>query len=326
MKPFFLSIFAITSLAGAVYAADPATPPIHALAPEAKPVEKTDFSKIFKSDTEKNSYAIGMSWASPLKSRLKGSDMPLDHDAIARGFRDTLDDTNIITEAQMKEIIGEVNAIMRAKMQEKQKEEMEKRRILGEKNKSEGEAFLAKNKTAPGVITLPSGLQYQVISEGTGAIPKTNELVTVNYRGTLIDGMEFDSSAKAGKPLATAVRNGQGGVINGWVEALQLMKTGSKWKLFIPSTLAYGPGGYPPAIGPNAALIFDIELLTVQAAPPTPPTPPSIGAPGVPLTSDIIKVPSAEGLKKGEKIETIKAEDLEKERAKETAKDKEPKQ
>jgi FKBP-type peptidyl-prolyl cis-trans isomerase FklB len=178
-----------------------------------------------------------------------------------------------------------------AKQQQKQME-------LAAKNKTEGDAFLAANKNQPGVQTLPDGLQYLVITNGTGEIPTAGDTVTVNYRGTLIDGTEFDSSYKRGQPATFPV----GGVIRGWTEALQKMNAGSKWKLFVPSDLAYGPQGRP-GIAPNAVLIFEVELLAVQH-----PTPPS--AANSPLTSDIIKVPSAEEMKKGAQIETIKAEDV----------------
>jgi FKBP-type peptidyl-prolyl cis-trans isomerase len=323
MKPYFLSILGIGLIAGTALGAD--TPPPAALnkfqPPPAQPAEKTDFSKIFKSETEKFNYAVGMSWASQIRMRLKGSDFKLDPEAMTRGFNETLRDTNAITEAQMKEVLTELNVAMRAKMDEKRKEEMEKRKIQGEKNKAEGEAFLAKNKTESGVTALPSGLQYKVITEGSGTAPKLNDLVTVNYKGTLLDGTEFDSSAKAGKPFTTSLHAGPGGVIAGWVEALQLMKTGSKWTLYIPPALAYAENGSGPLIPPSTTLVFEVELLSVQAAPAPPPTPPApVGNNGAPLTSDIIKVPSAEGLKKGEKIETIKPEDLEKERQKEAEK------
>jgi FKBP-type peptidyl-prolyl cis-trans isomerase FklB len=135
-------------------------------------------------------------------------------------------------------------------------------KIMGEKNKKEGEAFLAANKKKEGVITLPSGFQYKAIKEGTGKTPKATDTVTVNYRGTLIDGTEFDSSYKRGQPATFRVN----GVIAGWTEALQLMKEGSKWELFIPANLAYGERGAGAAIGPNAVLIFEVELISVKPA------------------------------------------------------------
>ena len=130
----------------------------------------------------------------------------------------------------------------------------------GEANKKEGEAFLADNKTKPGVVALPSGLQYKILTEGTGAKPTAGDSVVCNYRGTLINGKEFDSSYKRGQPATFPV----GRVIKGWTEALQLMPVGSKWQLFIPSDLAYGASGAGGDIGPNATLIFEVELISIQ--------------------------------------------------------------
>ncbi|MFZ2314700.1 MAG: FKBP-type peptidyl-prolyl cis-trans isomerase [Gammaproteobacteria bacterium] len=123
-----------------------------------------------------------------------------------------------------------------------------------------GEAFLEANKSKPGVVVLPSGLQYKIITEGSGASPKATDVVTVNYAGTLVNGTEFDSSYKRGQPASFPVN----GVIAGWVEALQLMKPGATWELYIPAALAYGSTGAPPVIGPNEVLIFKVELLNVQ--------------------------------------------------------------
>lgn len=131
---------------------------------------------------------------------------------------------------------------------------------VSEKNLQAGEAFLSANKTKPGVVTLPDGLQYKIITEGQGPKPTANDLVTVNYAGTLIDGSEFDSSYKRGEPATFPVN----GVIAGWTEALQLMKAGSTWELYIPASLAYGAMGMPPAIGPNQTLIFKVNLIEVK--------------------------------------------------------------
>ena len=150
------------------------------------------------------------------------------------------------------------------------------------------------------MVTLPSGLQYKVIAEGAGDSPAAHDQVTVNYRGKLIDGTEFDSSYKRGEPATFGVS----GVIKGWTEALQLMKPGAKWELYIPSALAYMERGSGAQIGPNSTLIFDVELVSVKKQEP-PPTP-------EPVTSDIIKVPSKEEMEKGAKIEVIKKEDLDK--------------
>jgi FKBP-type peptidyl-prolyl cis-trans isomerase len=128
------------------------------------------------------------------------------------------------------------------------------------KNKMTGDAFLTENKMKPGVVTLPDGLQYKIITQGTGATPTDADTVTVNYAGTLIDGTEFDSSYKRGQPVTFPVT----GVIPGWTEALKLMKEGSTWEIYIPSTLAYGERGVPPVIGPNETLIFKVDLIKVN--------------------------------------------------------------
>jgi FKBP-type peptidyl-prolyl cis-trans isomerase len=175
-------------------------------------------------------------------------------------------------------------------------------------NKAIGDAFLATNKTLPGIktisVTMPDGkiseVQYLALTNGTGTIPTASDTVTVNYRGTLIDGTEFDSSYKRGQPAIFSVGN----VIRGWAETLQKMNVGSSWKVFIPPELAYGEQGNR-GIPPNSTLIFQVDLLGIQAA--APPAPPA-----APLTSDIIKVPSAEEMKKGAKIEVIKPEDVQK--------------
>jgi FKBP-type peptidyl-prolyl cis-trans isomerase FklB len=272
----------------------------------------TDYSKIFKTDSERDNYAIGMSYGSGLKTNFKSQapDFNIEADTLVKGFKDGLSGDSLITEAQSHEILNNFRKDLQAKAQEK-------RRMAGEQNKKEGVAFLAENKKKDGVkiqpVPLPNGniaeLQYKVLTEGTGDSPKAYDTVSVNYRGTLINGTEFDSSYKRGQPASFPVN----GVIKGWTEALQLMKTGSKWQLFIPAELAYGDGGGGPQIGPGATLIFEVELLSIK--PGSPP------APAAPLTSDIIKVPSAEEMKKGAKIETIKAEDVPKEQAAQQSKD-----
>jgi FKBP-type peptidyl-prolyl cis-trans isomerase FklB len=131
----------------------------------------------------------------------------------------------------------------------------------GEINKKAGEDFLAQNKTKPGVVALPDGLQYKILKEGTGPKPTANDTVVCNYRGTLLDGTEFDSSYKRGQPATFPVS----GVIKGWTEGVQLMPVGSKWQLFLPADLAYGNRGAGQDIGPNATLIFEVELLSIQS-------------------------------------------------------------
>ncbi len=240
-------------------------------------------AKTFKDDKEKVNYAIGMS----IGNNFRQGNFEYDPAAFNSGMLDALANKPGLALTNAQEII--------------RKYQQERRVLLGEKNKAQGAAFLAENKAKAGIVTLPSGLQYKIVTEGTGEIPKAEDTVSVNYRGTFIDGTEFDSSARTGKPATFRV----GGVIKGWTEALTQMKTGSKWQLFIPYDLAYGEMGRPPSIPPAATLLFDVELISIQ-----PPAPPA--TPAAPLTSDIIKVPSLEEMKKGAKIETIKADEVEK--------------
>jgi FKBP-type peptidyl-prolyl cis-trans isomerase FklB len=284
--------------------------------PLTPPPSTNDFTKIFSSDQEKNSYAIGMNTAQTLKANLLRAQLnsnDLNMDVVIRGFKEELNGgPTLIDETQQHEILGDLSKIIRARMQEQQKKVAEENKIKGEKNKTDGDAFLTKNKTAAGVVTLPDGVEYIVEKDGSGDSPKPEDEVVVNYTGTLIDGTEFDASSKHG---GTATMRANGG-IKGWNEAIQLMKAGSKWKVFIPSNLAYGEQARSAIIGPNSTLIFDVELISIKpgktAAVEAQPHPTQ------PLTSDIIKVPSQEEMAKGAKIETIKQEDLEKERAKAT--------
>ena len=247
-------------------------------------------TNVFSDEKSRSSYAIGMMFG----SRWKQQEMDVDNEWLIRGLKDAqAGGPMLMTEQEMGSTLTQFQKEVGAK-QEKRRQE------LAEKNKKEGEAFLAENKTKPGIVTLPDGLQYKVITNGSGATPITNDMVTVNYRGTFIDGKEFDSSAKAGHPVQLAVGN----VIRGWTEALMQMKVGSKWQLFVPSELAYGERGRP-GIQPNSVLTFEVELVSIDHQPP--PAPAASANP--PLTSDIIKVPSQEEMKKGAKIEVIKPED-----------------
>lgn len=205
---------------------------------------------VLKDQKDKVSYSIGMN----IGNNLKKQSIDVNPDVLAQGIKDALSGSKaLMTEQEVNETIMAFQKEMSAKQIERLKE-------LGEKNKKEGEAFLAENKKKEGIITLPSGLQYKVINEGTGETPELTDVVTVNYRGTLIDGTEFDSSYRRGQPATFPVN----AVIAGWAEALQLMKVGSKWQLFIPSDLAYGEHGAGRDIGPNATLIFDVELLSIK--------------------------------------------------------------
>ncbi len=209
--------------------------------------EKTEL----KTQKEKTSYAIGMNMAANLKTNA----IDIDVDALVQGIRDSLaGKKTILTEDEAHEMIMALQKDIQAKMREKAQAQ-------ADKNKKEGEEFLAKNKEREGVKTFPDGLQYKIITEGKGKSPLATDMVTVNYRGTLIDGTEFDSSYKRGRPATFPVN----GVIKGWTEALQLMKEGSKWQLFIPSSLAYGERGAGGTIGPNSTLIFEVELIKVEA-------------------------------------------------------------
>jgi len=221
---------------------------------------------------------------------LKNNNFEVDFDVLTRELKDAM--AGVPTRMTPQEAQQAIQTYLQ-----------DKRKQLLEKNKKEGDEFLAANKTKDGVISLPNGLQYKVLAAGNGESPKPEDTVEVNYRGTLIDGTEFDAS-KPGMPMTRAANQ----VIRGWTEALTRMKPGAKWQLFIPSDLAYGERGFPPKIQPNCALIFDVELLSFKPAPPPTSTPGN----AQPLTSDIIKVPSLEEMKKGAKIETIKAEDVEK--------------
>ena len=203
---------------------------------------------------QKFSYALGMNIGSGLGQNLKKQGVEFDPAIVAQGLKDSLlGGKTRLTEDEAKAVLTEVQNQVR-------KEQQEKMQQLATKNKSEGEAFLTANKAKAGVVTLPSGLQYKIITAGTGPKPTTADSVVCNYRGTLIDGTEFDSSYKRGQPATFGVTQ----VIKGWTEALQLMPTGSKWQLFIPSDLAYGERGAGGGqIGPNATLIFEIELLSI---------------------------------------------------------------
>jgi FKBP-type peptidyl-prolyl cis-trans isomerase len=178
----------------------------------------------------------------------------VDPKILLRGLQDALAGNKpLLSEDELKATLTTLQGEVR-------KRQMEKAQAAAEANKKQGDDFLAANKAKPGVVTLPSGLQYKVIQQGTGPKPTATDSVVVNYRGTLLNDTEFDSSYKRGQPATFAL----GQVISGWTEALQLMPVGSKWQLFVPPDLAYGGRGQGPVIGPNATLIFEIELLSIQ--------------------------------------------------------------
>ena len=203
-----------------------------------------------KDQKEKISYIIGMD----IGTNFKRQSIDIDPDILGRGIKDGLSGAKpLLSEQETKEVLAAFEKVMRAKQEES-------RKGIGEKNKKEGEVFLAENKAKEGVKTAPSGLQYKVIKPGTGKKPQATDTVTVHYRGTLVNGTEFDSSYRRGKPATFPVS----GVIPGWTEALQLMEEGAKWQVVIPSKLAYGEQGAGQAIGPNATLIFEVELISIQ--------------------------------------------------------------
>jgi len=199
------------------------------------------------------SYTIGLN----IGRDFSAQEIDVDTTALLAGIRDGLGgEKQRLTDEEMLSEIKSFREAMVAKQEARQLE-------LAAKNRSEGEAFLAANAKEAGVVVRDSGLQYKILKEGAGPMPQADSVVSVHYRGTLIDGTEFDSSYERGEPLLLPV----GGVIPGWTEALSLMKEGSKWQLFIPAELAYGEEGAPPVIGPNATLLFEIELLSAAARP-----------------------------------------------------------
>jgi FKBP-type peptidyl-prolyl cis-trans isomerase FklB len=220
---------------------------------------KNPSTVVLKTEKEKASYAIGISIAKTLQK----DGIAVDTAILLRGMKDTLAGNKpLITDDEAKAALTAIQQESRVKQEAKMK-------IAGDENKKEGEAFLAANKSKAGVVTLADGLQYKIEKTGTGAKPLATDTVECHYRGTLINGTEFDSSYKRGQPAAFPV----GGVIKGWTEILQLMPVGSKYQVFIPAELAYGPRGAGADIGPNSTLIFEIELLSIKAKPADPVTP-----------------------------------------------------
>ena len=222
--------------------------------PAAKPRPATGAKEaqplVLETQKDKVSYALGMN----MGVNLHRQSIEVDPAILLQGLEDGIAGNKpLLTE-------GEARALLTQLQEEMRKKQAEQAQHVGETNKTEGEAFLAANKTKPGVVTLPSGLQYKILKEGTGPKPSESDSVVCNYRGTLVNGKEFDSS-KPGEPITFPVN----GVIKGWTEALQLMPVGSKWQLFIPSQLAYGDRGAGADIGPNSTLIFEVELISIQA-------------------------------------------------------------
>jgi FKBP-type peptidyl-prolyl cis-trans isomerase len=228
--------------------------------PAAKPAgtaSSAATSSELKTQKEKASYALGMNIGENLSKGLERDGIELDHAMFLRGMKDALaGDKLLLTDEEAKSVFTAYQKEVKEKQEAKMK-------VIGEQNKKDGEAFLAANKSKEGVITLPSGLQYKIEKQGDGPKPTATDTVECNYRGTLIDGKEFDSSYKRGKSASFPVV----GVIKGWTEVLQLMPVGSKYQVFIPAELAYGARGAGADIGPDSTLIFEIELLSIKAKP-----------------------------------------------------------
>jgi FKBP-type peptidyl-prolyl cis-trans isomerase FklB len=258
-KPFFIIqtlLMAGTVLLGSAMAqqsttksqAAPAKPQSTAPAqatPDA-PAPKPGASSPFTKQRDKVSYAIGMN----IGAGIHRQSVDVNPDVLAQGIKDAIAGKTQMTDEEARAAMMQLQADMRAKQEEQAKQSVES-------NKKEGDAFLAVNKTKEGVVALPSGLQYKILKAGTGPKPTAADTVVCNYRGTLINGKEFDANQGATFPVS--------GVIKGWTEALQLMPVGSKWQLAIPPDLAYGARGAGADIGPNATLLFDVELVSIQA-------------------------------------------------------------
>jgi FKBP-type peptidyl-prolyl cis-trans isomerase len=230
-----------------------ATKPSTTAKPHPRTTARTA-APLLATQKDKASYAIGMNIGRGIAAKLKADSVDVNTAILLRGVKDSMaGGKTLLTDEQAKAVLDTFQEEMR-------KNQEEKMALAGDVNKAKGDAFLAANKAKPGIVTLPSGLQYKIVQEGTGPKPTLSDSVVCNYRGTLIDGTEFDASAKHGGPATFPV----GQVIKGWTEALQLMPVGSKWQLYIPSDLAYGSRGAGGDIGPNSTLIFDIELLSIQ--------------------------------------------------------------
>ncbi len=243
MKHQLLAVFGLI-LATSLWAADDASP--------------------LKTPKDKMSYGVGMDIARTITNL----QVEVNPDALAAGLKAVLTGSKPLLNAEeLQEALGafraqrQTRAAERAKQQAEQaKQQTEKVKAASEETKRDGETFLAENKKKEGVVTLPSGLQYKVYTMGTGRKPSSNDTVVANYRGTFIDGKEFDSSYRAGGPVTFPVNR----VIKGWQEALPLMPVGSKWKLFVPPALGYGEVGQPPKIPGNAVLLFDLDLIGIE--------------------------------------------------------------
>lgn len=206
-----------------------------------------------KTFEDKASYIMGQN----LGKQVAQQQQQINVDKFLLGIKDAISGNQAkLSQQEVQEVVAE----FQKRAQKAQEEKQAQLKAVGDKNKKEGDAFLAKNKSKDGIKTLASGLQYKVLKKGSGETPKATDTVVTNYRGNLIDGRVFDSSYKRGQPATFPVS----GVIKGWTEALQLMKVGAKWQLFVPSELAYGESSVGQIIEPNSVLIFEIELLEIK--------------------------------------------------------------
>jgi FKBP-type peptidyl-prolyl cis-trans isomerase FklB len=267
MAVLALGLFACGVRAQQAPAKAPAAAPAQSTAGQA-PAQAPNLASGFKTQKEKISYAIGMEMGKGVKAQ--GIDV--DPAIMTQGLKDGISGAK----PQMSE--EELRQVITSLQQEIRQKQMQAQEAAATENKTKGEAFLAENAKKDGVVALPDGLQYKVLTTGQGKKPQESDTVLCNYKGTFLDGTEFDSSAKAGKPVPFELKN----VIPGFREILQLMPVGSKWQVFVPSNLAYGERGAGGVIGPNATLIFEVELVSIQDAAPAAsakPIPPAGGAP-----------------------------------------------
>jgi FKBP-type peptidyl-prolyl cis-trans isomerase len=271
MKRISITFLALGLFACGAYAqqtpakanAAPAKPQASGVQAPASKAPAANSSEL-KTDKDRTSYAIGMEMGKGVKAQ--GFDV--DADILIRGFRDAVGDKpSLISDEELRDIMTKLQTEVRQKQQAAQQ-------AAADENKAKGEAFLAENAKKEGVVSLPDGLQYKVVSAGSGKKPAETDTVMCNYKGTFIDGTEFDGSEKMGKPAQFQVK----GVIPGFKEALTLMPVGSKWQVYIPSNLAYGERGAGNVIAPNSTLVFDIELVSIQDATPAASAAPATGA------------------------------------------------
>jgi FKBP-type peptidyl-prolyl cis-trans isomerase FklB len=240
-------------------AAPPAKAPANAPAGQAPAAKAPAAASPFKTQKEKLSYAIGMEMGKGVKSQ----GLDVDPAIMTQGLNDAISGgKSLMSEEELRQVISSLQQEIRQK-------QMQAQEAAAAENKAKGDAFLAENGKKEGVVVLPDGLQYKILAAGQGKKPAETDTVLCNYKGSFLDGTEFDSSAKAGKPVPFEVKN----VIPGFKEVLQLMPVGSKWQVVVPSNLAYGERGAGGVIGPNSTLVFEIELVSIQTTPETPQQP-----------------------------------------------------